>query len=306
MAMKAYHVLRFFLRLAFVLSVWLFIIPFVTFWIWRLTFVRSLGEVQRLFLSHISATSIYLDCMHGFILSASMVFIFLGASSARDYLRGIRELGEQDAKREDEGQDRHGGNGHGEDAGGGQGIAKAGQIIRRNAENVAAHLEAHVEQMSDGLDDDDDDLEEDVPYKELVGIQGPVLHLIENAITVLASNAIFIAIVLSVPFSLGRVVLYYRSWFFSTFCQLLSVLPFTEAVLSLANEVSNIVSKPFAPDHLLEGANIGTSRPDFTTLAVGYMFIFCMVFCPLGLVYLILYKRGEPLTLGRLYGILLH
>ncbi|XP_077253067.1 putative E3 ubiquitin ligase SUD1 isoform X3 [Tasmannia lanceolata] len=188
MAMKAYHVLRFFLRLAFVLSVWLFIIPFVTFWIWRLTFVRSLGEVQRLFLSHISATSIYLDCMHGFILSASMVFIFLGASSARDYLRGIRELGEQDAKREDEGQDRHGGNGHGEDAGGGQGIAKAGQIIRRNAENVAAHLEAHVEQMSDGLDDDDDDLEEDVPYKELVGIQGPVLHLIENAITVSSSK----------------------------------------------------------------------------------------------------------------------
>lgn len=118
----------------------------------------------------------------------------------RDYFRHLRELGGQD---EDEG-DRNGarvarrqppqanrnliGDGNGED-GGGQGIAGAGQIIRRNAENVAARwemqaarLEAHVEQMFDGLDDGDG--AEDVPFDELVGMQGPVFHLVENAFTV--------------------------------------------------------------------------------------------------------------------------
>lgn len=205
MAMKACHVLQFFLRLAFVLSVWLLIIPFITFWIWRLTFVRSFGEAQRLFLSHLSAPLILTDCLHGFLLSASIVFIFLGATSIRDYFRNLRERGGHDA--DDEGQERHGARaarraagpanraqaveGNAEDGVGAPGIAGAGQIIRRNAENVAARLEmqaarleAHVEQMFDGLDDADG--AEDVPFDELVGMQGPVFHLIENAITVSA------------------------------------------------------------------------------------------------------------------------
>ena len=36
--------------------------------------------------------------------------------------------------------------------------------------------------MLDGLDDADG--AEDVPFDELVGMQGPVFHLVENAITV--------------------------------------------------------------------------------------------------------------------------
>ncbi|KAL5987701.1 putative E3 ubiquitin ligase sud1 [Asimina triloba] len=366
MAMKACHVLQFVLRLAFVLSVWLLIIPFITFWIWRLTFVRSLGEAQRLFLSHISATLILTDCLHGFLLSASIVFIFLGATSLRDYFRHLRELGGQDAEREDDGQERHGaravrrppgvvnrinaGEGNGEDAAGAQGIAGAGQIIRRNAENVAARLEmqaarleAHVEQMFDGLDDADG--ADDVPFDELVGMQGPVFHLVENAITVLASNAIFLGVVIFLPFSLGRVVLYYLSWFLSASSPVLStVMPLTESALSVANattkgaltavanlssggygesivgqavevvaesvkknitgvdEVSNSVSKSVAADLLK--ATSGTSRlSDVTTLAIGYMFIFCLVFVYLGLIALIRYARGEPFTFGRLYGI---
>ncbi|KAG2244611.1 hypothetical protein Bca52824_093538 [Brassica carinata] len=173
-AMKACHVLQFFLRLSFVLSVWLLTIPFITFWIWRLAFVRSFGEAQRLFLSHISTTVILTDCLHGFLLSASIVFIFLGATSLRDYFRHLRELGGQD-EREDEGE-RNGvraarrpagqgnrnlaGEGNVEDAGD-QG-AGVGQVNRRNPENVlarldiqAARLEAQVEQMFDGLDDAD-------------------------------------------------------------------------------------------------------------------------------------------------------
>nr|GMC81029.1 probable E3 ubiquitin ligase SUD1 isoform X1 [Ipomoea batatas] len=362
MAMKACHVLQFFLRLSFVLSVWLLIIPFITFWIWRLAFVRSFGEAQRLFLSHISTTVILTDCLHGFLLSASIVFIFLGATSLRDYFRHLRELGGQDADREDEG-DRNAvqarrppgqanrnfaGEGNGEDANGAQGIAGAGQIVRRNAENAAArwemqaaHLEAHVEQMFDGLDDADG--AEDVPFDELVGMQGPVFHLVENAFTVLASNMIFLGVVIFVPFSLGRIILYYLTWLLSSATSpvLSTVMPLTETALSLANitlksamtavanltsdnqensllgqvaemmksnatglnEVSGNLSTVVSAD-LLKGASIGASRlSDVTTLAVGYMFIFSLVFFYLGVVALIRYTRGEPLTLGRFYGI---
>ncbi|KAF2294745.1 hypothetical protein GH714_015943 [Hevea brasiliensis] len=334
MTMKTCHVLQFFLRLSFVLSVWLLIIPFITFWIWRLAFVRSFGEAQRLFLSHITTTVILTDCLHGFLLSASIVFIFLGATSLRDYFRHLRELGGQDAEREDEG-DRNGaraarrppgqamrnfaGVANAEDAGGGQGIAGAGQMIRRNAENVAARwemqaarLEAHVEQMFDGLDDADG--AEDVPFDELVGMQGPVFHLVENAFTVLASNMIFLGIVIFMPFSFGRIILYYVSWLFSSASGplLSTVMPLTDTALSIANftltavtnltsegqdggllgqvadmlkvnasglnEVSKNISTPLSAD-LLKGANIGTSRlSDVTTLAIGYMFIFSLVF----------------------------
>ncbi|OMO63242.1 Zinc finger, RING-CH-type [Corchorus olitorius] len=363
MAMKACHVLQFFLRLSFVLSVWLLIIPFITFWIWRLAFVRSFGEAQRLFLSHISTTIILTDCLHGFLLSASIVFIFLGATSLRDYFRHLRELGGQEAEREDEG-DRNGAraarrppgqanrnlaaDANGEDVGGAQGIGGAGQMIRRNAENVAARwemqaarLEAHVEQMFDGLDDADG--AEDVPFDELVGMQGPVFHLVENAFTVLASNMIFLGVVIFVPFSLGRIILYYVSWLFSSASGpvLSAVMPLTDTALSLANitlknaltavtnltsegqengmlgqvaemlnanssgigDVSSNTTAPFSAD-ILKGATIGASRlSDVTTLAIGYMFIFSLVFFYLGIVTLIRYTRGEPLTMGRFYGI---
>ncbi|KAL9367412.1 hypothetical protein Peur_038611 [Populus x canadensis] len=363
MAMKTCHVLQFFLRLSFVLSVWLLIIPFITFWIWRLAFLRSFVEAQRLFLSHISTTVILTDCLHGFLLSASIVFIFLGATSLRDYFRHLRELGGHDAEREDDG-DQNGaraarqqqgqanrnvaGEANAEDAGGAQGIAGGGQIIRRNAENVAARwemqearLEAHVEQMFDGLDDADG--AEDVPFDELVGMQGPVFHLVENAFTVLASNMIFLGAVIFVPFSLGRIILYYISWLFSfaSVPVLSTVMPLTETALSLANitlknaltavanltsegedsgvlgevadmlnanasglnEVANNLSSPLSAD-LLKGASVGASRlSDVTTLAIGYMFIFSLVFFYLGIIALIRYTRGEPLTMGRFYGI---
>ncbi|KAF5814057.1 putative transcription factor C2H2 family [Helianthus annuus] len=365
MAMKAYHVLQFFLRLSFVLSVWLLIIPFITFWIWRFSFVRNYGEAQGLFLSHISTYVILTDCLHGFLLSASIVFIFLGATSLRDYFRHLREIGGQDGDREDEG-DRNGarvarrppvqanrnviGEGNGDDAGGAQGIAGAGQMIRRNAENVAARwemqaarLEAHVEQMFDGLDDGDG--AEDVPFDELVGMQGPVFHLVENAFTVLASNMIFLAVVILVPFHLGRFILYHLSWMLSSAATpvLSTGLPLNEQALALANitlknaltgvtnltsdtnsnnnvishvaemlnensttlsESSNNVTLPVSSD-IIKDVAIGASRlSDVTTLAVGYIFIFSLVVFYLGVIVMIRYSRGEPLTMGRFYGII--
>nr|CAD1840119.1 unnamed protein product [Ananas comosus var. bracteatus] len=303
MAMKACNVLQFFLRLAFVLSVWLLIIPFITFWIWRLTFVKSLGEAQRLFLSHMSAPLILTDCLHGFLLSASIVFIFLGATSLRDYFRHLREVGGNNAERDEEGQERHGaravrrlagppnrvadGDGNAEDAGGAQGIAGAGQLIRRNAENVAARLEmqaarleAHVEQMFDGLDDADG--AEDVPFDELVGMQGPVFHLVENAITVLASNAIFLSVVIFIPFSLGRIILYYLSWLISSASSpmLAKFIPLTESALSFVNitlRTALTAVKNLSPETHSEGGSghvldavAGSLKPNATGQGLPY------------------------------------
>ncbi|KAG6424936.1 hypothetical protein SASPL_115359 [Salvia splendens] len=269
----------------------------------------------------------------------------------------IRELGGQDADREDEG-DRNGARatrripaqanrnipaeGNGEDAGGAQVIAGAGQLIRRNAENVAARLEmqaarleAQVEQMFDGLHDADG--AEDVPFDELVGMQGPVFHLVENAFTVLASNMIFLGVVIFVPFSLGRVIIYYLSWILSSATNpvLSTVVPLSlanitlktalTAVVNLTSDhqdhrmlgqvadvlksnatgqtISNNISSTVATE-ILKVQSVGASRlSDVTTLAVGYIFVFSVVIFYLGIVTLIRYSRGEPLTMGRFYGI---
>lgn len=163
-------------------------------------------------------------------------------------------------------------------------------------------------------------------------------------VQVLASNMIFLGVVIFVPFSLGRIILYYLSWILSSASNpvLSTVMPLTETALSLANitlksawtavanltptandessllgqvtemlkanatelsEAANNLSTTVSTD-LLKGSSVGTSRlSDVTTLAVGYMFIFSLVFFYLGIVALIRYTRGEPLTLGRFYGI---
>ena len=160
---------------------------------------------------------------------------------------------------------------------------------------------------------------------------------------VLASNMIFLGVVIFLPFSLGRVILHYISWLFSsaTGPVLSTFMPLTESALSLANitlknaltavtdlssesqengllgqvaemlkvntsglnETSNNISMPLSAD-FLKGATIGTSRlSDVTTLAIGYMFVFSLIFFYLGIVALIRYTKGEPLTMGRFYGI---
>ncbi|AQK81892.1 putative E3 ubiquitin ligase SUD1 [Zea mays] len=160
---------------------------------------------------------------------------------------------------------------------------------------------------------------------------------------VLASNAIFLIVVIFVPFSLGRIILYYLSWFFSSAStpMLAKVMPFTETAISIANDTLksalNVV-KNFSSDSnnegvighvievvtqslkinatglsviqgtgknsLMKGTTIASSYlSDLTTLAVGYMFIFCLVFLYIGSLALLRYARGERFTIGRLYGI---
>lgn len=214
MAIKVGRGARFFMRLAFVLSVWLVFIPFTTFWIWRFTFVRSFAEAQRLFLSRSGFRFLLTDCLHGFLLSAGIIFIFLGATSLREYFHHQRALnprhngGQQGnlhggAQRirvgrlggqhilEDRGQlAPEGVDDNDVDANIPRGLAiGAGHILRQNAENVAARLEiqaarleAHVEQIFDAVEEAD--AAEDVPFDELVGMQGSIFRLLENAITV--------------------------------------------------------------------------------------------------------------------------
>jgi E3 ubiquitin-protein ligase MARCH6 len=171
-------------------------------------------------------------------------------------------------------------------------------------------------------------------FKTLTGI---------SFLQVLASNAIFLIVVIFVPFSLGRIVLYYLSWFFSSAStpMLAKMMPFTETAISIANDTLksalNVV-KNFSSDSnnegvighvievvtqslkinatglsviqgtgkssLMKGTTIGSSYlSDLTTLAVGYMFIFFLVFLYIGSLALLRYARGERFTIGRLYGI---
>uniref|UniRef100_A0A7S2T0G4 RING-type E3 ubiquitin transferase n=1 Tax=Chloropicon primus TaxID=1764295 RepID=A0A7S2T0G4_9CHLO len=46
---------------------------------------------------------------------------------------------------------------------------------------------------------------EDVPFEELIGMQGPVLALFENATTILLSNLFFLVASVMLPFNIGRV-----------------------------------------------------------------------------------------------------
>lgn len=163
----------FFLRLTFVLSVWLLVIPFITCWIWRLAFFTSFGGDAPIHHYLSSKLTILTDWLLGFLLSSSIAFISV------KLLQGIRNHAETNRNPV---VIAHG---NGEDA---QGIATAGQLIRRGAESVTARwevlaqLEARIEWLFNGLDNADG--AEGVPFGELVGMQGPVFRLVENAFTV--------------------------------------------------------------------------------------------------------------------------
>lgn len=68
-------------------------------------------------------------------------------------------------------------------------------------------------------------------------------------------------------------------------------------------ESANNIASPVSAD-ILKGVTVGASRfSDITILAVGYIFLFSLVFFYLGAIALIRYAKGEPLTTGRFYGI---
>ncbi|CAF2240075.1 unnamed protein product [Brassica napus] len=77
------------LRLSLVLLACLLTVSFITFWTWRLAFVKSFGEARRLFLSHMSTVLVLTDCLLGFLLSATIIFILRKAASLRNFFRNL-------------------------------------------------------------------------------------------------------------------------------------------------------------------------------------------------------------------------
>ena len=82
---KVFHVLQIFLHNVFSFSVYFLLILFGAYWTWQLAFVRSLSEVQKLFLSHISTKTIATNCFHGDLLSGIIKFVFHGFTFFKDF-----------------------------------------------------------------------------------------------------------------------------------------------------------------------------------------------------------------------------
>ncbi|KAM0006481.1 hypothetical protein Hdeb2414_s0172g00822551 [Helianthus debilis subsp. tardiflorus] len=98
------------------------VIPFVTFWVWRLSYVRSYNEAQGLLLSHIAIAEIVTNLFKGILFSAFIKYDFLWSTFLRSF--------------------RH--------------VAGVGQMIRRFVGYVVARWEmqvARLEQIFNCLDD---------------------------------------------------------------------------------------------------------------------------------------------------------
>ncbi|CAN7082263.1 unnamed protein product [Brassica oleracea var. botrytis] len=135
-----------------------------------------------------------------------------------------------------------------------------------------------------------------VSLYDLVGMECPLFRLVENAFSVLASNMLFIGAVIFVPFTLGRVILYY---FGDTGPSLRNIALSLNNVLTAA--VSNLINKGGQENGLLGqltemvkvkvngselsgaintlfvAAGLSSTLYDVTTLTVGYMFIVFLV-----------------------------
>ncbi|CAF2132945.1 unnamed protein product [Brassica napus] len=155
-----------------------------------------------------------------------------------------------------------------------------------------------------------------VSLYELVGLEGPLFRLVENAFSVLASNMLFIGGVIFVPFTLGRVILYH---FADTGLSLRNILTLSlNNVLTAAVSISNLTNNGQLTEMvkvngselsgainntLFVAAGLSSTLYDVTTLTAGYMFIVFLVLIYLGITALIRYFKDEPLTVEGVYGI---
>eukprot|EP00737_Agarophyton_chilense_P000307 gb/GEZJ01000350.1/.p1 GENE.gb/GEZJ01000350.1/~~gb/GEZJ01000350.1/.p1 ORF type:complete len:1051 (-),score=144.27 gb/GEZJ01000350.1/:1268-4420(-) len=75
-------------RIILVCTVWLFFLPIGTCWTWYLLFINSPMQLPALLASR-GPAGIVTDAFYGFLLSAGIVFVFLGVSSLREYVRQL-------------------------------------------------------------------------------------------------------------------------------------------------------------------------------------------------------------------------
>ncbi|CDF36468.1 unnamed protein product [Chondrus crispus] len=73
-------------RIVLVFTVWLFFLPVGTCWTWYALFISSPKDLPNLFASRTPA-GVITDAFYGCLLSAGIVFVFLGVSSLREYVR---------------------------------------------------------------------------------------------------------------------------------------------------------------------------------------------------------------------------
>ncbi|KAL5556960.1 hypothetical protein UlMin_039196 [Ulmus minor] len=327
LAAKVFRLLGLLQHFAYFLFVWLFVIPFITHWFWELAFFKSFGEAQSLFLSHLTVTTILADCLHGFLLSLGIAYIFLGVTFIRVIVPreprgapGLVNIGV--AANENEGN-----------AGGMQGIAHIFQIIKRNAVLLADWWKVSIARVMVRIG-----IVEIAALNELVDMRAPLFPFDENAVAVIASNLVFIVVGVLLPFSLGRIATILQFWLFSSpTAQILSsLMPWIEtaflSVNTTVNDASNaityyvlyfygvdvrsqvsggateilnpeIATVDKALDGVGEQMNGIPVLSDDTTLFIGYVVILAFVLFYLGTISVIRYARGEPLALQRLSGI---
>jgi hypothetical protein len=81
-----------FVRVLLVLFVWLFVLPLGTCWTWYALFISSLSQFPSL-VGGRGLSGVVTDAFYGCLLSAGIVFVFLGVSSLREYIRHLPEDG---------------------------------------------------------------------------------------------------------------------------------------------------------------------------------------------------------------------
>lgn len=77
-------------RVVLVFAVWLFFLPVGTCWTWYLLFLNSPTQLPALISSR-GPAGVVQDAFYGCLLSAGIVFVFLGVSSLREYVRHMPE-----------------------------------------------------------------------------------------------------------------------------------------------------------------------------------------------------------------------
>jgi len=154
---------------------------------------------------------------------------------------------------------------------------------------------------------------------------------------VLLSNAIFLGIVALIPFTLGRIIISLFSKIIVATGSVRTMTRRSEASIGVfgVNGNSSVGGLDVTPDSLLMGEQKESNSSffnmlagvisdenatvtvdavtedmvsafkfsDASTVAVGYMAIFSAILFYLGLIALIRYSRGEPMTVGRIRGV---
>jgi E3 ubiquitin-protein ligase MARCH6 len=176
--------------------VWLCAVPLCTTWLWRLAFSQSLSAAGATLRWSWSHGSVVADCLGGTLLSACIVFVLLALASLRDTLRA---LGHE--QRLLAGALRNAGfpqdGGHGPLGRVPDALALGPQLGDDGAGDGAADGGLWGAPGGDAP----------LGIQELIGVEGPVGALVENATTVLASNAIFLCVAIFLPFTVGRLAL---------------------------------------------------------------------------------------------------